>query len=135
MTSLAFYPDEKHLRQSKGFLEKETRLDIAGWQCRKWAERTSRPKPHTFVETDRLPLVGTRFEAQDQFVYPAGLVLDFVQKSLRNPPTACRRPGMHALDLGVIVDYRDAATADCDAVQPRQEEAHMWFEQWTIERA
>jgi hypothetical protein len=36
---------------------------------------------------------------------------------------------MHALDLGVILEHRDAAAAQRDAVQPRQEEAHSGLEQ------
>ena len=85
MTSLAFSPDENicgGLR--KDLLEEETRLDVAGLHCRIRSEWTPWPKSHALVETDCLPLVGTRFEAQDRLVCPAGLVLDYVEKSLRN---------------------------------------------------
>jgi hypothetical protein len=86
-------------------------------------------KPTRSLETDRLLLMGARFEAQDRLVCPKNLVLDSAKKSLRNSPTACRWPGVHALDLGVIVEHRNAAAAHREAVQPRQEEAHVRLEQ------
>src|SRR6202035_4331185 len=106
-------------------LEKEAHLDVAGWHCRIRAERTSWPKPHTFVETDRLLLAGARFEAQDRLVSPTSLILDSVQKSFRNSPTACRWPSIHPLDLGVIVEQRDAAAADREIFQACQEKVHI----------
>jgi hypothetical protein len=84
--------------------------------------------PHTFVETDRLLLVGACFEAQERLVSPTSFVLDSVQKSFPNSPTACRWPGIHTLDLGVTVEHRDAAAAHREAVQPRQEEADIRLE-------
>jgi hypothetical protein len=109
----------------KDLLEKEARLHVAGWHCRIWTERTSWPKAHTFVETDRLLLMGARFEAQDRLVCPTNLVLDSAQKSLRNSSTAHRWPRVHPFDLGVLVKHRDSAAPDRDTIQPRHKEAHI----------
>jgi hypothetical protein len=94
MTSLAFSPDENicgGLR--KDLPEDRDSLDVAGLHCPIRSEWSPWPKPHALVETDCLPLlVGTRFEAQDRLVWPAGLVLDYVEKSLSNPrPRAAGR--------------------------------------------
>jgi hypothetical protein len=75
------------------------------------------------------PLEDACFEAQDRLVSPTSFVLDSVQKSFRNSPTTCRWPGIHTLDLGVILEHRNTAAAHREAVQPRQEEALVRLEQ------
>src|SRR5215831_4270514 len=54
-------------------------------------------------------------------LYPA-------QKGLRDSPTARRWPCIHSLDLCIVLEHRDAAAPDRDAVQPRHKEAHMRLE-------
>jgi hypothetical protein len=39
------------------------------------------------------------------------------------------RPGVHAFDLGVVIEQRNAAASDRGAIEPRQEEAHVGLEQ------
>ena len=58
-----------------------------------------------------------------------GFVLDSTQKSLCNSPATCHWPGVHALDLGVIVEHRGAAAGHREAVQPCYEEAYKRLKQ------
>jgi hypothetical protein len=93
------------------------------------AERTAACEPGAAIEAEGLALVWAGLEAQNKLAGRACFVLDPAQQRLGQSPGARRRPRVHALDLGIIVEQRNAAAAGGKAIQADHEETHIRFEQ------
>src|ERR1043166_346038 len=93
------------------------------------AERAAADKSGTAIKADGFRLKVPGFEPQEALARPPRSLLEAAQHRLGQSAPAHGRARVHAFDLGIVVEQRNAAARDGLTVKARKEDTHVRFKQ------